>query len=539
VTHPCAPSGGRRLGRLALAAAVLVAASISLGRPAAHGGGLERPVPADVLETMTRVQSGARYRHSTWGLAVADLATGEVLIDERGDKLFVPGSVMKTYATANALDAYGARYRFRTPVYRQGPLRDGSLRGSLVLVASGDFSMGLRDRPDGTLAFNSAPEIDHNYADTGLPGPTLLKHSDPLAGLDDLARQVRASGVRRVLGDVVIDDRLFEAYGGWPDGLISPIWVNENVLDITAEPTAPGRAARLDWRPKTAALRVEGRVTTGPAGSQPAVTVRHARPGVVRVGGRVPAGGGPILRIFQIPDPAAFARTAFIEALRRHGVQVTAPATGPNPNALLPRGRAYPAGRRVAERVSPPLSEYTKVVLKVSYNRGADLMVCLAAVREGSRDCAAGIAREVRNNARLGAGRRTTFPFDGAGSVEQDRTTPLDMTRFLRGVAGRPYGAALRAGLPVLGVDGTLADVGRGTPAAGRVQAKTGTRLGVTDAGQALLTGNAHVGYIRARSGRVLVFADMVRDVPLASPVQFQAVEEDLAAIEAAIQRAY
>jgi D-alanyl-D-alanine carboxypeptidase/D-alanyl-D-alanine-endopeptidase (penicillin-binding protein 4) len=520
-------------------AAVLLVAATAIGQPAARGGGAGRPAAAAVAEALARARAKPRYQHSTWGLAVADLATGEVLVDERGDKLFVPGSIMKTYATAAALDAYGTGYRFRTPVYRLGALRRGTVMGSLALVASGDFSMGLRDRPDGTLGFNSAPEIDHNYADTGLPGPALLPHSDPLAGLDDLARQVRAAGVRRVAGDVVVDDRLFEAEAGWPDGLIAPIWVNENVLDVTATPAAAGRPARLDWRPRTVAWRVVGRVTTGPEGSEPALTLRRGGPGVVVVGGRVPAGGGPVLRVFQVPDPAAFARSAFVEALRRHGVQVAARATGPNPRALLPRGRAYPANRRLAERVSPPLREYTKVILKVSYNRGADLMVCLAAVRAGSRDCGAGIAAEVRNNARLGAGRGTTFPFDGAGSVEQDRTTPLDMTRFLRGVAGRPYGRALRSGLPLLGVDGTLADLGRGTPAAGRIQAKTGTRLGGTDAGQLLLTGNTHVGYVTARSGRQLVFADMVGDVPLPSPARLHDVDADLTAIETAIWRAY
>jgi serine-type D-Ala-D-Ala carboxypeptidase/endopeptidase (penicillin-binding protein 4) len=103
---------------------------------------------------------------------------------------------MMTYATGAALAAYGPGYRFRTPVYRQGLLRRGVLGGDLILVASGDFSMGLRDRKDGTLGFNSLPEVDHNDAGTGPAGPALVPGSDPLAGLDRLARTVRAAGVR-------------------------------------------------------------------------------------------------------------------------------------------------------------------------------------------------------------------------------------------------------------------------------------------------------------------------------------------------------
>ena len=43
----------------------------------------------------------------------------------------------------------------------------------------------------------------------GIPGATLTPE-DPLAGLNELARQVKASGVTHISGDVVIDDRLFK-----------------------------------------------------------------------------------------------------------------------------------------------------------------------------------------------------------------------------------------------------------------------------------------------------------------------------------------
>jgi D-alanyl-D-alanine carboxypeptidase/D-alanyl-D-alanine-endopeptidase (penicillin-binding protein 4) len=259
----------------------------------------------------------------------------------------------------------------------------------------------------------------------------------------------------------------------------------------------------------------------------------------VRISGRVPAGGGSVLDIFQIPDPASFARTAFVEALRRNGVAVSATPTGSNPERLLPRPRSYRAAARVAERVSPPLSEFTKVILKVSYNRGADLMVCLVAAKVGRRNCEDGLVSEIRNNTMLGAPPTDTLPFDGAGSDDRDRTSPTAMTSFLSAVSGRPYGAALRAGLPVLGVDGTLATVGKGTPAAGKIQAKTGTRVGFISGGIGIAGAETHVGYINAASGRTLVFADLIRDIPLSQPTGITGIDQDLGAIEAAIQQAY
>ena len=190
-----------------------------------------------------RVEAEPVFTRATWGIHVADLATGEVLIDQAGGKSLVPASVMKIYSLATALDSYGADYRFRTPVYVVGEVKDGVLAGDLVLVASGDFSFGLREQADGTLAFNSLPEVDHNSTYTGFPGGAHIKNSNPLSALDALATQVKAAGIGEITGDVLIDDRLFETYRGFSAGAIAPIWVNENVIDITVTPAKGRREA--------------------------------------------------------------------------------------------------------------------------------------------------------------------------------------------------------------------------------------------------------------------------------------------------------
>jgi D-alanyl-D-alanine carboxypeptidase/D-alanyl-D-alanine-endopeptidase (penicillin-binding protein 4) len=279
--------------------------------------------PPIVAQTIARVEAKARYLHSTWGLLVADANTGEVLVSQNPDMLFTPGSTLKTYSAAAVLHDYGAGHRFRTPVFHTGSVRRGVLSGNLVLVASGDFSFGLRDRSNGTQAYNSAPQLDHSDAD-GEPGPTLVPHSNPLAGVEQLARQVRAAGIRKVNGNVVIDDRLFNTYSGWPDGVMSPVGINENFLDITATPTRSGQAARISYRPHTAAWRVRSTVETAARGSAPSWQATRTGPNEVNVSGTVPVGGGPVLQVFFIPNSAAFARTVFIDALRRAGVSVAA-----------------------------------------------------------------------------------------------------------------------------------------------------------------------------------------------------------------------
>lgn len=483
-------------------------------------------VPRELASTIEAIVAEPQYQASTWGVAVRDVETGEVLVDRAGDTMFVTGSILRMLSAAGVLQALGPDYRFVTPVHRVGEVAGGVLTGNLVLVAAGDFSFGLRDQPDGTLQYASLPVLDHN---AGAPGAGLVG-SNPSAALDALATQVRAAGITTVNGEVIIDDRSFETYRGWPDGVIAPIWFNENVIDVIVTPGASvDTTATVDWRPRTAAFTVESAVTTTApeAASEPlTITPERERPNVLTVRGQIGVGAPAQVRIHPVPDPAAWARTGFIEALARAGVGVTAPATGLNPSDQLPAPNRYEAATKVAEYASAPLSEYVAVVSKVGYNRGADLFVCLTAIANRQASCPAGMVPIVDTARALGIPDGTTYPFDGAGSDERDRTTPLAITAFLQGAPTTPWFPAFEAGLPVLGADGTR-------------RAITGTRAGFTAAGQGLLTGMSQVGYVDTAGGRRFGYAIMVRDVPLRIATDLVAVEEDQAAIAAAIQAGY
>src|SRR3712207_3135833 len=182
-------------------------------------------LPAEV----TAIVEAPKYAFSRWGIHLADRATGEVLTDLNGGTRFLAASTTKLYPAAAALDAYGPDYRFETPIYRTATVgADGTLTGDLVLVASADPTMGGRTKPDGTIDF--VPLTDHIYANT-LPGATLTPEN-PLAGLDDLAKQVAAAGITTVDGDVIVDARLFPPMEK-DDYVLTPIWINDNLIDLT------------------------------------------------------------------------------------------------------------------------------------------------------------------------------------------------------------------------------------------------------------------------------------------------------------------
>jgi D-alanyl-D-alanine carboxypeptidase/D-alanyl-D-alanine-endopeptidase (penicillin-binding protein 4) len=516
----------------AAATATAIATAPAAAAPNRHTGSRGA---AALVRTIARIERKPVYRRSTWGYEVLDQRTGKVLAAQNKRQMFDPGSTMKIYSVSTALRLLGSGHRFRTPVYREGRVSGQTLTGNLVLVGSGDLTFGLRRLPGGRLAYENLPKVDHSYADE-MPG-AVEPHGNPWAAMKQLARRVRASGIRHVNGNVVVDNRLFRQFDGFPDGRISAIWFNENLVDLLVRPGRVGRAASIAPRPVTASYTVSDQVKTVARGRATTLNVTEPAPGKLLVRGQIAAGGGPALRVWEVDHPAQFARTAFIEALRRAGVTVSAPATGANRSQLLPARGGYRHSDLVAEHVSATLAQYAKLILKVSYNRGADLMACLAAVKLGSRNCERGIAAEVRTATLLGVPRSGLFPQDGAGSDDQGRSSPQALAMFLRGLAHASYGRTVRQALPILGRDGTMANVLPRSPAAGHAQVKTGNRVVGNAAGQIMVLGNSLAGYATTRSGARVTFMIVVGNVPLDNPAGFFPVVDDQAEMIAAIWR--
>ncbi len=498
--------GGRTRSWLAAMIAGLVLATLPGAAGIAAG-----PVPT-LPEEARRITGEAKYRNARWGLHVADQKTGEVLFDWNGDQRFLGASTTKLWAGAAALEAYGPDYRFATPIYRTAAVDGaGTLNGNLVMVASADPTMGGRTTPQGTIDFRP---IDHIYA-VALP-LAMLTPENPLAGLDDIARQVAASGIRRVAGDVIIDARLFPAME--KDGyIVSPVWINDNLIDMTVTPRAAGSKATVVSRPVTSAFTVESDVATVAAGQPLTVAVSSPRPGVISVTGNIPSGREPLIQAHQVSDPPAFARTLLIEALKRHGVAVDANPLGPNPDAALPTKGSYRADAEVAKLVSPPFSENIKLIFKVSHNQHADLLLFLLALKRGETSFDDGLTAIRDFVKRRGIDPGLVSLSDGRGNEYTDLFSPRTVTTLLRKEASSRDSKPYHHALPILGVDGSEKDT---VPATSRIAGKAWLKSGTTVAGdgmnqRALVMTRGLAGYMKGKSGRDLVVAIYVMDVPL------------------------
>jgi D-alanyl-D-alanine carboxypeptidase/D-alanyl-D-alanine-endopeptidase (penicillin-binding protein 4) len=488
----------------------LVLGLVGTGAPAAPP---PQPKGSALAKQLDAILDGPDYKHATWGVLVADAKTGETVYERNPEALLAPASVTKLFSCAAALIAVGPDATTETAVYQRGAVTNGKLRGDLILVAAGDLTFGGRTK-GGKTVFK---DKDHTYANSGL-GESELTDTDPCAALDDLAKQVRATGITQIDGEVAIDDRLFartRGSGSGPD-VVSPIVVNDNVVDILITPGAkPGDPATVTTRPESAFYQVDALVATGEEKAVAAVQLLPLGANQFAVRGSVPAGGKSQVRIYPIDDPTQFARTLFIEALRRNGVKPNA-ALVRQALTVLPAKGDYGKLAKVAAFTSPPFRDAVKVTLKVSHNLYASTMPCLVAVAKGFDTAEAGLREQRKILEKLGVDVAQVSFGGGAGGAPADHVSARATVQLLQGMAKRPEWDDYKAALPVLGVDGTLSGVGDDGPARGKVFAKTGTLVWFDAANERmLLKSKALAGTMTTKAGTALHFAMFVNNVPL------------------------
>ncbi len=456
------------------------------------------------------------FAHSNFGIEFLDLQTGEVLYSLNADKMFVPASTTKLLTEGTVLAKLGD-YRFHTFIYRTGPIdKQGTLKGDLILVASGDPNLSNRIQPDGTLAF---VDHDHSYQGPALPG-------DPLTVFREMAKQVAAKGIRKVEGNAYVDASLM------PDGqreggtevVLSSIIVNDNVVDIAGKPGAkPGDPVLLAVSPETSYLHFTNKIVTGAADSKPSLDASNPMPhgdGSVEVvlTGNIPLGAETQTGAYPVPSPTLFATAALRKSIAEAGVEIKPTQSSAPPDfAVLKKN--YTSENAVAEHVSPPLSADVKVTLKVSQNLHASMGIYLLGLLSAKApkdvlNAGFKVENEFLKGARLDMSGASQG--DGAGGDWADLFTPDFVCRYLNYWKTRADFPTFFGALPILGKDGTLAKIQVKSEAAGHVFAKTGT-FGSEDRlnGRQMLNGKGLAGYVITKSNRTIGFAAYVNHTVL------------------------
>jgi D-alanyl-D-alanine carboxypeptidase/D-alanyl-D-alanine-endopeptidase (penicillin-binding protein 4) len=329
------------------------------------------------------------------------VADGATAYDHRGSDLQIPASTQKLLTASAALAAIDPATTFRTELVAAGPVAGGVVDGDLVLVGGGDPVL----------------TTDRYAAATARPAER------PTTRLDELVEQLLAAGITEVRGQILVDDRRYDAQrtvATWParylaeqqSGALGALVVDDGFV---LEPDDDGTDTRT-----------------------------------------------------RVDEPAISAGGTVQVLLASRGVAVAGlPAPGERPAE----------GAVLASVESPPLGDLVVDLLQRSDNHAAELLLKeLGRTAEGEGSTAAGARAVAAWAAQTGAASPGTFVADGSGLDRTNQTTCQDLVAVLD--AAEADGPIDR-GLPVAGQTGTLAGRLTDTSAVGVLRAKTGSLNGV------------------------------------------------------------
>ena len=379
---------------------------------------------------------------------------------------------MKLVTTYAALEQLGPAYVWSTPVYLQGTVQDGSLRGNVYIQGLGD--------------------------------PKLV-----VERLWLLMRRLKAQGIQVIVGDIVLDRSAFAVpehdaarfdgeplrpYNVAPDALL----VNFQTVSMTFVPDVPAGVARIQYEPPLAGVQRQATVALAAPGTacgdwRTGLRAELADPARIQFEGVYPAACGERVWPVASPDPRGFAARA-VEALWRE--------LGGKLTGSVRDGKVPPGLQPAFTATSPSLAEVVRDVNKHSNNVMAQqLLLSLALPRSGAAGAPATFegAREALRQwwrARMGDAELPLVD-NGAGLSREARLTAQALATMLQVAWASPVMPELVASLPITGIDGTLR---RSQSRAGSAHLKTGSLRDVMGV----------AGYVHGAGGRRYVLVAIV-----------------------------
>ena len=322
-----------------------------------------------------------KWESALWGVHIVSLKDGKVLFSSNARKRFLPASNMKLLIGAAALDAFGADFRFETPVYGEGSIdAHGRLLGNLVIAGRGD------------------PNLEGRIYD---PQHEELMQQDIPVFMTQIAGQLADRGVKSIVGDVVSDETLFlhEPH--------DPSWALENMLWSYSAPVSSlaaaenwfqlevlpgeteGSAAFLRPVPVESGLVLVNQVKTISQGREAWMGIDLNQEGShVTVRGEIPLRHAGLKYNLAVRDAGVFAGQLLKLALAQRGIAVTGEVKTRQLSALeiLEQGKpSLDAAKRLqsvhreehklASVRTQPLSESLKIMMKTSNNLYAEMML--------------------------------------------------------------------------------------------------------------------------------------------------------------------
>lgn len=389
------------------------------------------------------------------GIAVLDVDSGRLLYGKNDGVPLNIASNVKLFTTAAALALLGPEYRFKTVLSAERGA-DRSEYKNLYLRGYGDPSLSTED-------------------------------------LWKLTLELSARGIKRIKGDIVIDDSFFDeqrvgpafeqknqdsAYRA-PQGAVS---LNHNAVSVRVQPGGDGQPARVALDPQSAYFVISNEARTVASGRTSlvveAVEEKDAPPGrermLIRVRGTIRANDSGQDFNKRIAHPDLYAGATLHELLLRRGIQV---------GGKVSRGTAPPSVLLIDSHSSQPLGVLAREINKRSNNFMAEqVLKSLGSDSSGKPGSwQKGLQAVSRYLETLGIAPGKYQMVNGSGLFDSNRFTAMQVVTLLR-AAYRDFrfAADFVASLALAGADGTIGHRMSGSVAERYVRAKTGTLNGIS-----------------------------------------------------------
>jgi len=486
--------------------AILLIITLSLAPALAQRATPTDNKPATLAELQSQIaalfdQPG--FASGRWGARIITPA-GQTIFERDADKTFMPASNLKLYTSSAALDAFGPDFKLETSVYATKPIRNGVLRGDLILYGRGDPNLSPRFDSDDPDRYDE------------------LKPADRITAIEQLADQIKARGIKTITGRLIGDDSFFagDLLGPgweWDDAQfyygaeVSALAVNDNSVTFIV---TPGRRAgdkpTIKVQPITGFVKIVNHAKTSEGGQTRIGVHRPLNGNTVEFFGSIPRSAREFKVNIAVHDPASFAATLLREALARRGVRVLGRVERMDAVARLAKPFDEAKLIEVASIESQPMPEMLKVISKQSQNLHTELMLRQLGTRHfeagtlddyGRPKSTAALGNEIRRQflQRAGVEIEPLSLRDGSGLARQNLVTPRSTSRLLEFMLTHPHFNVWRESLAVAGVDGTLERRMRDTAAANNFRGKTGT----------LTYASSLSGYVTTKRGQLLIFSLM------------------------------
>ncbi len=424
------------------------------------------------------------------GISVAEIDGGRTVYHRNEEALYNPASNVKLITTAAALALLGPEFRFKTTLLAESVVR-GEVTGSLYLQGRGDPSLVTED-------------------------------------LWKMAGDLAAAGVRKINGDLAIDDRYFDEIRvgpGFamksedlpfraPNGAVS---LNYNACSVHVLAGAKdGAPARVLAEPASPYLVVVNHTRTVTEGKTKLTIAAHDREALteLEVEGQIRKGDPPQVEHRRIGHPDLYMAHSFREVLARRGIKV---------GGQIVRAATPPAARPLVTHFSSPLGVLVRDVNKLSNNFMAEQVLKTLGAETGGTPGTwpkgiAAIGRFLLE--RLGLRGDQYQMTNGSGLYDSNRFSPAQIVQLLRtAYHDFRFAADFVGSLSLAGADGTIGHRMNGSSAQRYVRAKTGTLEGVS-----CLSGYA------GAPGRVpLAFSVLMNQVPESAVGDARRAQDEIA----------